>query len=141
MTTHERDDEALDLTALRPLQLDSARHASLAARIQAAAVPGLTRRAVRPGSPWEMLAGSARPVLLAAAAALVLAVGLGRRAAGSAEADGDVVAAGVLTTSSIADALPARAADATWIAEQSAPTDADLARAIGLEDTGNGGNP
>ncbi len=140
MTTHERDDEALDLTALRPLQLDSTRHAALAARIQAAAVPGLTRRAVRPGSTWEMLAGTARPVLIAAAAALVLAVGLGRRAAGG-EADGDVVAAGVLTTSSIADALPARAADATWIAEQSAPTDADLARAIGLEDTGSGENP
>jgi len=141
MTTHERDDEALDLTALRPLQLDSIRHAALAARIQAAAAPGLTRRAVRLGGTWEMLAGTARPVLIAAAAALVLGVGLGRLAAGGAEADGDVVAAGVLTTSSIADALPARTADATWIAEQIAPTDADLARAIGLEDTGSRGNP
>lgn len=141
MTTPERDDEALDLTALRALQLDSARHAALAARIQAAAVPGLTRRALRPGSIWEMLAGTARPVLISAAAALVLAVGLGRLANGASEADGDVVAAGVLTASSIDDALAARAADATWIAEQSAPTDADLARAIGLEDTGSGGNP
>src|SRR6266498_3758878 len=99
MTIDERDREALDLTALRPLQLDSARHAALAARIQAAAVAGLARRATRPASIWEMLAGTARPVLVAAAAALVLAIGLGRRAAGSAEADGDVVAAGVLSAS------------------------------------------
>ncbi len=141
MTIDERDREALDLTALRPLQLDSARHAALAARIQAAAVAGLARRATRPASIWEMLAGTARPVLVAAAAALVLAIGLGRRAAGSAEADGDVVAAGVLSASSIEHALPAHAADATWIAEQSAPTDADLARAIGLEEPETGANP
>jgi hypothetical protein len=138
MTVDYHDDapaeEALDLTALRSLSLDPARHAALADRIVAAAAPLLAQRAARVPTAWDLLAGAVKPVLVAAAAVLVLAIGLGRRAGTSITgAETDVVVAGVLTVSSIDSALAAGAADAEWLAEQTAPSDADLARAIGLE--------
>lgn len=138
MTTDDQNDDAprdepLDLTALRSLSLDPARHAALADRIVAAATPLLARRASRKLSTWEALADYARPMLLTAAAALVLAVGLGRRSATGAEAGGDVVAGNALALGSVDSILPAGLSGAEWLTQQTAPTDAELARAIGLE--------
>jgi hypothetical protein len=132
------DSEPLDLTPLASLRLDPARRAALAARIGAAAGPSLDRRAARrrasPGAIFfDTLAGSAWPALIGAAAAMLLAVAVGRTG-GSGGADTDGVAAGLLSLGTAEQSLAGgSSADPTWVIDQRAPTDADLARAIGLE--------
>jgi len=139
------EEEAVNLS---PLRLDPARHEALAARIESAAGPALARRAAsgaRVGigggdraleSLLELLALNLRPALVGAAAAVVLAFGLTRSGTTVSQSQGDVVAATVLAPSSEI----ATSTQPTWIVEQQAPTDADLAQAIGFE-LNAGGNP
>jgi hypothetical protein len=110
----------VDLRGLRP---DPARLEALALRIEAAAAPALARRAVTEDV-QRTLARAAWPALVAAAAALVAAVGLGRAAGASAEES--------LATTGVERIVPAASVQASWIVDQSAPSDADLAQAIGL---------
>jgi hypothetical protein len=140
---HGTESEPVDLTPLHSLRLGPTRRAALAGRIEAAAASRLDRRAarrrgIRPATLIETLADTAFPALLGAAAAVLLAIALHRGAGVSTEADADGVTAGVLALGSTERALAGGVGDATWILEQRAPTDADLARAIGLG-TGEGG--
>jgi hypothetical protein len=114
------EDRPIDLSRLR---LDGARHEALAARIEAAAAPALARRALRAGL-QQTLARAAWPALFAAAAAMLVAVGLGR--------SGDSDAQPGLAVVGIERIVPGRTADVDWIEEQSAPTNDALAQAIGL---------
>lgn len=133
----------VDLSALRgPAGASgAARWEALAARIERAAAPELTRRAAqtRDGGAVvfdlvPLLARALRPALLAAAAALALAVGLGRgawSAAGTAES-GDVAAGQLVGDASVARALRVADNDAVWLAEGASPSRDALASAIGL---------
>jgi hypothetical protein len=117
------DDRPIDLSRLR---LEGARHEALAARIEAAASPVLARRALSAGL-QQTLARAAWPALVAAAAAMLVAVGLG----GSGDSDTQPS----LAVAGIERILPGATADIDWIEAQSAPTNDDLAQAIGLEVT------
>jgi len=108
---------------LGPLRLDPIRLEALAARIDRAAAPALARRAAAEEL-QRTLARAAWPALVAAAAALVAAVGLHRSSSTSTEPG--------LATAGIERIVPASASSATWILDQSAPSDADLVQAIGL---------
>lgn len=145
------DDEepAVDLRALAGAR-GPAGWEALAARIEAAAAPELARRAaggrttVRGTTVRELapvLARALRPAFLAAAAALLMAVGLSwGTAADAAPAAGDEAPAGQLVSdASVAQALAVREADAPWLAEGQAPSREALARAIGVEPAGGGG--
>jgi hypothetical protein len=133
------DSEPVDLTPLASLRLDPARRSTLAARIAAAAGPRLDRRAAglraSPAAIFiDTLARSARPALIGAAAAMLLAVAVGRGTTTSGSPETNGVAAGLLSLGTSEQSLAGgSAADPTWIIEQRTPTDADLARAIGLE--------
>ncbi len=118
---------------------------ALAARIERAAEPELARRARAATGVLDfipVLARSVRPAVLAAAAALLLAVGLVPRETPveqpievAASVATDPVAAPLLS-----DASDERApvnSDAAWIAQQRAPSTAALAEAIGLADLGD----
>jgi hypothetical protein len=73
-------------------------------------------------------------VLIGAAAAMLLAVAVGRGTTRSGIPETNGVAAGLLSLGTSEQSLAGgSAADPTWIIEQRTPTDADLARAIGLE--------
>jgi hypothetical protein len=109
-----------DLTSLR---LDALPLEALAARIDAAAAPVLARRSLREGV-QQALARAAWPALLAAAAAMFAVVGLG----GSTDAAAEQGLAAV----GLERIVPGAASDVSWIEEQRAPTDDDLAQAIGL---------
>ena len=108
---------------LSPLRLEGARHESLAARIEAAAAPALERRALTAGL-QQTLARAAWPALFAAAAAMLVAVGL--------RGSGDTDTGPSLAVAGIERIVPGATADVDWIEEQSAPTNDDLAQAIGL---------
>jgi hypothetical protein len=114
------EDRPIDLS---PLGLEGARHESLAARIEAAAAPALARRALATGL-QQTLARAAWPALFAAAAAMLVAVGL--------ERSGENATQPSLAAAGIERILPGATADVDWIEEQSAPTNDDLAQAIGL---------
>jgi hypothetical protein len=114
------EDRPIDLGRLR---LEGARHEALAARIEAAAAPALARRALSAGV-QQTLARAAWPALLAAAAALLVAVGL--RGSGDSDVQPSLAVAGIERI------VPGATADIDWIEEQSAPTNDDLAQAIGL---------
>ena len=114
------EDRPIDLSRLR---LEGARHEALAARIEAAAAPALARRALRAGL-QQTLARAAWPALFAAAAAMLVAVGLGR--------SGDNATQPSLAVAGIERIVPGATADVDWIEEQSAPTNDALAQAIGL---------
>jgi hypothetical protein len=114
------EDRPIDL---RRLRLEGARHEALAARIEAAAAPALARRALSAGV-QQTLARAAWPALFAAAAAMLVAVGLG--------ASGDSDTQPGLAVAGIERIVPGATADVDWIEEQSAPTNDDLAQAIGL---------
>lgn len=141
------DAGAVDLRALSGAR-EAAHWEALAARIEAAAAPELARRAALPRVPGmggamvielaPVLARALRPAFLAAAAALVAAVGLSRGTSGGATAGGvvagDELASGQLVSdASVAQALLVREADAPWLAEGRAPSREALARAIGVE--------
>jgi hypothetical protein len=117
------EDRPIDLSRLR---LEGARHEALAARIEAAASPVLARRALSAGL-QQILARAAWPALVAAAAAMLVAVGLG--------GSGDSDTLPSLAVAGIERILPGATADIDWIEAQSAPTNDDLAQAIGLEVT------
>ena len=108
---------------LSPLRLEGARHEALAARIEAAAAPALARRALGAGL-QQTLARAAWPALFAAAAALLVAVGL----RGTADRD----AQPGLAVAGIERIVPGATVDVDWIENQSAPTNDALAQAIGL---------
>jgi hypothetical protein len=114
------EDRPIDLGRLR---LKGARHEALAARIEAAAAPALARRALSAGV-QQALARAAWPALFAAAAAMLLAVGLG--------SSGDSDAQPGLAVAGIERIVPDATADVDWIEQQSTPTNDDLAQAIGL---------
>jgi hypothetical protein len=114
------EDRPIDLGMLR---LDGARHDALAARIEAAAAPALARRALSTGV-QQTLARAAWPALFAAAAAMVVAVGLG--------GSGDNDTQPGLAVAGIERIVPAATVDVEWIEDQSAPTNDALAQAIGL---------
>ena len=113
---------------------------ALAARIERAAEPELARRARATAGVLDfmpVLARSLRPALVAAAAALLLAVGLVPRetpvesvevASGLVR---EAVAHQLLSDAGDQRAIPA-ASDAAWIAQQQAPSATALAEAIGL---------
>jgi hypothetical protein len=115
------EDRPIDLGRLR---LEGARHEALAARIEAAAAPALARRALSAGV-QQTLARAAWPALLAAAAALLAAVGLG-------DSGDDDDAQPSLAVAGIERIVPGATADVDWIEEQRAPTNDDLVQAIGL---------
>jgi len=140
------DEPALTLDALRlPAPLRAARLAALAARIDAAAAPELARRAApsrlartrwyvaSPDDATTLLARALRPSLLAAAAALLLAIALGRTsdAAGSVQTTRDPIAGQLVADAAIAEALAVDSQDAEWIAQRDVPSDDELLRAIG----------
>jgi hypothetical protein len=114
------EDRPIDLSRLR---LEGPRHEALAARIEAAAAPALGRRALAAGL-QQTLARAAWPALFAAAAAMLIAVGLGR--------SGDNDTQPSLAVAGIERIVPGATADVDWIEAQSAPTNDDLAQAIGL---------
>jgi hypothetical protein len=114
------EDRPIDLSRLR---LEGARHEALAARIEAAAAPALARRALATGL-QQTLARAAWPALVAAAAAMLVAVGLG--------GSGDDDTQPSLAVAGIERIVPGATADVDWIEDQSAPTNDDLAQAIGL---------
>jgi hypothetical protein len=114
------EDRPIDLGRIG---LEAARHEALAARIEAAAAPALARRALSAGV-QQALARAAWPALLAAAAALLVAVGL--RGSGDDDAQPSLAVAGIERI------VPSATADVDWIEEQRAPTNDDLVQAIGL---------
>lgn len=144
------EEPAVDLRALAGAR-GPADWEALAARIEAAAAPELARRAAGRRMTGRgttvpdlapVLARALRPAFLAAAAALLVAVGLswGGAAADAATAAGDDAPAGQLVSdASVAQALAVREADAPWLAEGQAPSREALARAIGVEPAGAGG--
>ena len=143
----------VDLSALR----DAPRWEALAARIERAAAPELARRAAARGGATPdasddgvidlvpLLARALRPAMLAAAAAaLAVGVGLsrGRPASTPATADVDDVTAGQLVSEAqVAQALRVGDANATWLAEGTAPSEEALAQAIGFDPAGTMGAP
>jgi hypothetical protein len=114
------EDRPIDLSWLR---LEGARHEALAARIEATAAPVLARRALGAGL-QQTLARAVWPALFAAAAAMLLAVGLG--------GSGDSDAQASLAVAGIERIVPGATVDVDWIEQQSAPTNDALAQAIGL---------
>jgi hypothetical protein len=134
------DDGPVDLSALAAASdaaAGAARWEALAARIERAAEPELARRA-RAGADFApVLARSLRPALVAAAAALLLSVGLSRADSGepapSAAPAGDLLAGPLLSDASADRVVPAGTEGAAWVEEQHAPDAGALAEAIGLE--------
>jgi hypothetical protein len=114
------EDRPIDLSRLR---LEGARFEALAARIEEAAAPALARRELATGL-QQTLARAAWPALFAAAAAMLVAGGLGR--SGGSDAQPSLAVAGIERI------VPGATADVDWIEQQSAPTNDDLAQAIGL---------
>ena len=108
---------------LRPLRLEPERYESMAARIEAVAAPELARRELGRAVP-QLLAQAMWPALIAAAAAMVAVVGLGRATSGEAEP--------TLAVTGVERVVPGRTADDTWFEEHRAPSDADLVQALGL---------
>ena len=139
------DEPPIDLSLLaapRPGGRPAADWEALAARIERAAEPELARRARAASGVLDfvpVLARSLRPALVAAAAALLLAVGLVPREAPleSTEmtASADPVASPLLSRAEGDSAL--ENSDAAWIAQQRAPSATALAEAIGLADIGD----
>jgi hypothetical protein len=118
-----RDDGPVDLSALLGGRRSPERWEALAARIEAAAAPELARRGARAGRTGLVdgvvtaVARFARPVLVAAAAAIVIAVGASRGGdAAPADAVDLVASAETLSEVTVQQALGAQAAD-TAIAE------------------------
>jgi hypothetical protein len=146
------DEPPIDLSLLRRGRPGEARSAAdweaLAARIERAAEPELARRARATSGVLDfipVLARSVRPALIAAAAALLLAVGLVPRetpvestelaATPSVIPAADVVVGQLLSDAS--DERPVVNPDAAWIAQQRAPSTTALAAEIGLADLGD----
>ena len=129
-------ERALDLSALHvraPASADDrvARREALARRIEAAAAAELARR--RPAAPdlALFLARARRPALLAAAAAAAFAVVTARLARpDDAIAESQPVG--------VAQALRVDEPAATWLVAGRAPSTADLAREIGLDELAGG---
>ncbi|HUE77342.1 MAG TPA: hypothetical protein VMM83_05320 [Longimicrobiales bacterium] len=114
------DQERIDLSALDPTA-DRLGYERLVRRVMEAAAPELARRAAA-GNPLALLAGWARPMLAAAAAIAVLAIG----ALAATERSGAVVE----TTGTVADALGLPAQAAEWLDEGREPTEYDLVLAM-----------
>jgi hypothetical protein len=136
MTEHdhpEPENAALDLSALKPLSLDPARAEALLARVQAAAGPALERRAEATRVPprratathevERLLARFTWAAMAAAAAAVVVVARF--------DGSGDTAPANV--TASVAQAVTDTDSTTNWVAQQSVPTDAELALALGWE--------
>ncbi len=147
------DEPPIDLSLLRSAGRPGAvRPATdweaLAARIERAAEPELARRARAATGVLDfipVLARSVRPALIAAAAALLLAVGLVPRETPVESLEvapttavlpaADVIAGQLLSDAS--DERPVANPDAAWIAQQRAPSTTALAVEIGLADLGD----
>lgn len=132
------EEPAVDLRAFDDAR-GAARWEALAARIEAAAAPELARRAAGPGTAVidlaPVLARALRPALVAAAAALLVAVGLSLGTAtdaGGAVSD-EAPTGQLVSDASVAQALLVRAADAPWLAEGRVPSREALARAVGVD--------
>src|SRR5262249_52724990 len=121
-TTMPGDDQEPPVD-LRLLRLEPERYESLAGRIEAAAAAELARRELGHALP-QLLARAMWPALIAAAAAVIAVVGVGRATSARDEPS--------LAVTGIERVVPGRTADVTWIEEQRAPTDADLVQAVGL---------
>ena len=140
------DEPPIDLSPLAGTP-SAARWDELVARIERAAEPELERRARLTTGVLDfvpLLARSLRPALVAAAAALVLGVGLtrvgrvadgldlatgaGTTVAGTA---GDLVTGQLLSDATVDRALPF-SPDEAWVTQQRAPSTAALAEAVGL---------
>lgn len=131
--TPEPEHLPVDLTPLAGLRLDPVRADALLARIEAAAAPGLARRATVAPAPVgrsagreleRVLARFSWPALAAAAAAVVILV---------VQTGSSTDPTSGSTLASVAQSLTQTDSSTHWIAEQSTPTDADLVWAIGLE--------
>lgn len=121
-------EHALDLSPLRERAPASGeRLETLARRIEAAAAPELARRRAAAPDLALFLARARRPALLAAAAAAAFAVATARLA-GPEAATTEPLPAGV------AQALRVDEPAATWLVAGRAPSTADLAREIGLDE-------
>jgi hypothetical protein len=129
----EREHAPVDLSPLAGLVLDDARAESLLARVQAAATPGLERRAVAArasgrrttaGREVEQVIARFTWAAMAAAAAAVLLVA---RYNGTGDAG---ITSG---TATVAQAVTQTDSTTHWIAQQAVPTDAELVAALGLE--------
>jgi hypothetical protein len=140
------DEPPIDLSLLaapRPGGRPAADWEALVARLERAAEPELARRARAATGVLDfipVLARSLRPALIAAAAALLLAVGLVPRevpldAIEVAASASDPVAGQLLSDAS--DERAPENSDAAWIAQQRAPSATALAEAIGLADIGD----
>lgn len=109
------DDEPMDLSPL-DLGEDPERLDGLVRRIMAAAEPELERRATS-HDPFSMLQTWARPVLAAAAAVSMLALGLLQWQGSSVGSQGLM---------SIAEALDIVGPTYEWLTDERDPTDADM---------------
>ena len=122
---------ALDLSPLRERALASAdpgdaRWEALARRIEAAAAPELTRRRAAAPDLALFLARARRPALLAAAAAAAFAIATARLVQPDPSLDESPPVG-------VAQALRVDEPAATWLVAGRAPSTADLAREIGLD--------
>lgn len=139
------DEPPVDLSLLAGGRRGGAGLDDLVARIERAAAPELDRRArVATGVVdfMPVLARSLRPAIVAAAAALVLSIGLTSRARTAAESVELAAGATVIPRELVAGPLLSAAdeggpmpsdADLAWIAAGRAPEPEALAEAIGLE--------
>jgi hypothetical protein len=122
-----RDEGPVDLAILWPERRSPERWAALVARIEGAAAPELARRAGRlttvdlVDAVVAAVARFAAPALIAAAAAVIIALGVARRTEASAS---EVVAARTLSEETVQEALRGSASTggAAWIAQQGAPS-------------------
>ena len=148
------DEPPIDLSLLRAARQErggdrpATDWEALAARIERAAEPELARRARAATGVLDfipVLARSLRPALVAAAAALLLGIGLVPRdtpvestemtAAAGVIPAADVVAGQLLSDAT--DERPVANPNAAWIAQQRAPSTTALAVEIGLADLGD----
>lgn len=113
--------ERIDLSALDPTR-DEARWEGLVRRIMDEAAPELTRRATR-NDPFALLGSWARPMIAAAASIAVVSMVLLQRDSGPVEL-------GSTASLNILEALEVPRPAADWLAEDRAPTVADLVTAL-----------
>jgi len=113
--------ECIDLSALDPTR-DEARWEALVRRIMDEATPELTRRATR-NDPFALLGSWARPMIAAAASIAVVSLALLQRDSGPVEL-------GATASLNILEALEVPKPAADWLAEDRAPTVADLVAAL-----------
>lgn len=125
----EQEPAPVDLTPLAGMRLDATRADALLGRIQAAAAPGLERRAVAARASGRRITATREVerviarftwAALAAAAAAVFVVA---RFPGTSDS----------VTASVAQAVTQTDSTTHWIAQQAVPTDAELVMALGLE--------